>query len=470
MRGVTMQQPATGMTGPGFRARCGRVAAAGMLFALAACGGGGGAAEAPGSEDGPTIRRFSADRADYYVGDRADLTAEYVNGQGRIEPGNLPIASGATLRTEALQPGAHYRLVVSDGARSVSRELSIEVRYRDRLRSVAMPFARAEHVAVPFADGRVLIVGGDAGQSALPDRCYWFDPQTERFTSAGLLSSGRLGFTAALLHDGRVLISGGLRAVTSAPEAELFDPRNGASVATTNPPPGSRYGATASVLGDGRVLIAGGLSGNGAERSADLFDPATARFTRLPATMTQGRYAHTANVLDDGRVLLYGGFTGDGRPAAPELFDPQTGQFAALPAAEDVVRGNHVAVRTADGAVWIAGGEDMDITQNAAILRFDPQTLSFAPRGALALTRILFAAAPLVDGGWWLAGGDSSAPDVGVTNRSERIGADGVRRDGPALGTRRFMHTVTPLPNGKLLIVGGADAGQRPLASAEIYE
>lgn len=444
-----------------------RRAAAGLLFALAACGGGG---EAPGDEDGPTIRRFGADRAAYYVGEHAVLTAEYANGQGRIEPGDLPIASGATLRTEALRPGAHYRLVVSDGTRRVARELPLEVRYRDRLRAVPMPFARAEHVAVPLADGSVLIVGGDAGQRTLPDRCYRFDPQTERFTDVGVLSSGRVGFTAAALPDGRVLVSGGLRALTAAPEAELFDPHTGSTVATANPPAGSRYGASASVLGDGRVLIAGGLGGNGAEPSAELFDPATARFARLPATMARGRYAHSASVLADGRVLFYGGFTSDGRPAPPELFDPQTASFTTLPAAEDVVRGNHVAVRSADGAVWIAGGEDTDITQNAAILRFDPQTLGFATRGALRLTRILFAAAPLADGGWWLAGGDSSAAGTGVTDRSERIGADGVRRDGPALGARRFLHTVTPLPSGKLLIVGGADPRRLPLASAEIYE
>ena len=38
------------------------------------------------------------------------------------------------------------------------------------------------------------------------------------------------------------------------------------------------------------------------------------------------------------------------------------------------------------------------------------------------------------------------------------------------MSVKRWFHTATTLPNGKVLIFGGLDGQQRVLSSAEIFE
>ena len=106
------------------------------------------------------------------------------------------------------------------------------------------------------------------------------------------------------LADGRVLLVGG-EASGALATAELFDPATG-----TFSPAGSMtrprsIGASATLLRDGRVLVVGGGADVGT--SAELYDPATDTFAPTGA-MTVGRGGfHTATLLKDGRVLLTGG-------------------------------------------------------------------------------------------------------------------------------------------------------------------
>jgi hypothetical protein len=63
---------------------------------------------------------------------------------------------------------------------------------------------RADHSAVTLSDGRVVIIGGGAG-----DRVEIFDPSTETFQQAPALSRPREGASVVALQDGNLLVVGG---------------------------------------------------------------------------------------------------------------------------------------------------------------------------------------------------------------------------------------------------------------------
>lgn len=437
-----------------------------LCAVLAACGGGGGGTPPP---SGPVILGFTADRPGYFVGDTARLVATFQGGSGWIEPGRIAVTSGQAISTSTLSESTVYRLVVDDGSATATRDLALDVRYRDRLRTIAMPFARAEHAAVRLDDGRVLIIGGEDGGRALPDEVYQFDPATETFGILGRLSSGRVGMIAVAVGGGEVLVGLGMQSLTQAPAAEIIDGRTGATRPTVGAPGHSRMHATATLLADGRVLIAGGFGAAGADATAEIFDPATGRFTPLPAAMAKGRYGHTATRLDNGRVLLYGGYTNDLRPAPPELFDPATSAFRPLAAPESAMRANHVAVKARDGAVWILGGDGDSGLPIGTALRFDPET-GFSTGATLAVPRTTAGGASLTDGRVILCGGASGPAAHEVEATSELLGRPGNPAGGPAMSTPRARHTATSLSTGKVLIVGGVDGGAAPLPTAEILE
>ena len=439
----------------------------GISLLLVACGGGDGGNPVPRA---PVITQFAADRPAYFVGERATISIAFANGTGRLDPGDQQVTSGQAITTPPLTTSQQYRLTVTDGAGTVTRDLDVAVSYRERLRAIAAPFARSEHAAVTLPDGRVLIVGGEGNESAFPGSMYVYDPTSETFAEFGPMSSGRVGFIAAGLPDGDVLISGGLIALENAPRAEIIDVPTGALRPTANAPIRRRAYAAATTLMDGRVLITGGV-GAGTEASVEIFDPATATFSLQAGGLQIARSGHTAIRIDERRVLIYGGVSNDGVSAAPpEIYDPVTSASTLLTPSETGVRMRHVAHTMRDGGVLVIGGEDFDGQPLASVLRFDPASGTFSAFMNLATPRVGLGVGRLSDGRVVVIGGVISLSSGDVTATSELITAPTQRRDGPNLSIARQGHTVTALSNGRLLIVGGLGADRQALASAEIYE
>jgi hypothetical protein len=448
---------------------------------LAACGDGG---QSPSTAEPPSISAFTSDRASYFVGERAQLSAVFANGGGRIQPGDIAIASGQTITTPALTVNTTYRLTVTGTGSVAARELALGVSYRERMRAITMPFARTQHAAVTLNDGRVLIVGGVDESRLVARLMYVFDPSSEEFTSFGSLgSAGPFASVAVTLADGNVLIAGGVPASASS-NAVLVNAQTGAVAPTTGQPRSQRVLATGSRLADGKVLIVGGLlattdtGGNvigvstTPDRTAETYDPATGTFTALPGSLTVGRYRHTAVATSDGRVLIYGGRTDNGQPAPPELYDHATGTFSVLAAPENSVRANHAAVKTIDGDIWIVGGDDnTNVSALTSVIRFDHTLRTLSHASDLAIPRTLLCATLLADSRVLVAGGVTYSTLSQVTDSSELImTATALRSAGPQMTTARHSYTMTTLSNGKVLIVGGQDQSGNPLAAAEIYE
>lgn len=438
-------------------------------FFLGGCGGGGSGGTPP-PPAGPTITQFTSDRSAYNVGDSAQLTAVFANGTGVLQPDEIPVQSGQPITISNLTRTIRYRLIVTSGAQSVSRDLDLNVSYRERMRALDMPFNRAEHATATLQDGRVIIFGGDDNGSVFPHAVWAFDPATERFTQISELATGRVGFIAVKLYDGDVLLAGGLRALTGSPRAELIDGETGAVSPLANAPSTDRVYAAASLLMNGTVLISGGLRNGGlADNTVEIYDPATGTFTLLAGPLHVGRAEHTSVRINERAVLIYGGYTVDGQPAPPELYDPVAATSTLLPMAEPDMRARHVAHTMVDGGVLILGGVNADDEPTGSILRFDPAASTFAPFASMATARVSFDVGRLVDSRLLLVGGLHGM--VGrATDTTEIVSVDGVRRDGPVLSTARFLHSVTPLHNGKVLVVGGLDQSRTALATAEVFE
>ncbi len=151
-------------------------------------------------------------------------------------------------------------------------------------------------------DGRALVVGSSGTDL--------YDPATGHFTSTGRMTLPRSKFGGALLPDGRVLIVGGQAGGawgTRVTSTQIYDPRTGRFL------PGpelneNRFKLSKAVvtLKDGRVLIAGGAE------QPEVYDPTSGAFVPVGGTKLDGFCFSTATLLDDGRVLLAGGYAKPG--------------------------------------------------------------------------------------------------------------------------------------------------------------
>jgi hypothetical protein len=197
----------------------------------------------------------------------------------------------------------------------------------------SMSVPRVGAVAAPLPDGRVLVAGGgynDGTADHFLSSAEVFDPATNTFSSAGIgsMSMPRANAIAAPLPDGRVLVGGGISdslgiALSS---AEVFDPAantfSSAGIGAMSTP---RSGGAAAPLGDGRVLVMGGqLSAFGGGPSAEAFDPAANSFSSAGiGSMSESRYSAAAAPLPGGRVLVGGGFL----DTSAEIYTPATNNF-----------------------------------------------------------------------------------------------------------------------------------------------
>ncbi len=316
---------------------------------------------------------------------------------------------------------------------------------------VAAPGAsRNGHTAFRLPDGRVWVgAGGRSGSFA-----EIFDPQSGQWSAAAAFGSASQGVRAVLLDNGRVLVS-----PTSQPGLYLYDAQLD-RWAGTSPKPGSALGGSSLVrLGDGRVMFLGGslLSVfDGRFRydtfaSTQVYDPA-ANAWAAGAPMGTARRDARALMLVDGRVLVTAGTAIRGfiidavsNPVhAAELFDPVLNTWSPLPNPADL---RYESLRLPLGDGRLLGSPE-----------------SWSPSTGL------WAATGEAIGGVWALLADGQVLGVGnavaglfdpALGRWTSLGSGAAPRSG---------HTVTPLPGGAMLVLGGlaaASAGNPGLAARE---
>jgi len=226
------------------------------------------------------------------------------------------------------------------------------------------------------------------------------------------------------------------------------------------------------------VLVAGGFSERrGTWDTAELYDFRTDTWTPTKGRMNDHRELYTATALPNGRVLLVGGLSLRKRTTVPtaELYDPLTDTFTPTAGQLRDDRFGHAAALLPDGKVLIVGGKSWRVGQADRTLAsaevYDPLTDTFSPAaGSLKTGRDRPTATPLPDGRILVAGGAAAG---GASAMMAEIYDAGTRvfTDAAPLAEGRMAHDAVLLPGGRVLVAGGwAGARKATTPTAEIYD
>jgi hypothetical protein len=188
----------------------------------------------------------------------------------------------------------------------------------------------------------------------------------------------------------------------------------------------------------------------------------------LASSMLEPRSGHTATLLPDGKVLIAGGMRrNQDFYKSAELYDPTTRIFQPT-GQMSVGRVGQTAVLLRSGNVLVAGGWIGHGCTDSAEL-YDPATGKFTVLAARMTTRRGDARSTLLPNGDVLitGGADHDSPGGIVASEIFRV-ADMRFRAVKPMHFARVSHTATLLRDGRVLIVGGR--GQNVNAVAEIYD
>jgi hypothetical protein len=232
-------------------------------------------------------------------------------------------------------------------------------------------------------------------------------------------------------------------------------------------------GHTADVLSDGRVIVTGGGWISTPYGATRILEP-SGGFSPGPR-MIVARTQHTSTQLTTGKLLLVGGVPTTVTPIA-ELFDPVTGDSQPVSGAW-TARYNHAAALLPGDRVLVCGGSEgnvnpFGVATNPALATaavYDPKAQTFTATGTLATAREYAQATPLPDGRVVITGGAAPANPTGYVEIYDP--QTGHFDDGGQLQVPRMFHSATLLPNGLILLAGGmADSMGTRTDSAELYD
>lgn len=324
-----------------------------------------------------------------------------------------------------------------------------------------MSKSRACHVALSTRS-HTLVVAGFAVEGQGLKSVERFDHKTLRFTTFADLQQARIQPLAHAFADGRILVFGGEWGGDRS-TAEIWD--GGKSFRGLGSMQAPRNASASEVLADGRVLICGGSGAAGnLLRSAEIFDPATNRFKRLPE-MNVARAGHTATRLANGTVLIVGGGTEERATADVELFDPAKETFE--PAGRlRLARFKHGVARLPTGDILVVGGSNARLGADPRgrlgdCERFDVRRSAFVDGPELVQPRykLTTSTVTLEDGTIVVAGG-------GLQPEVLRPGGTTFELLAQRYDTRRDFMAAVALDGRRVLVTGGYDAGIAATASA----
>ncbi|HEU4636558.1 MAG TPA: kelch repeat-containing protein [Edaphobacter sp.] len=255
--------------------------------------------------------------------------------------------------------------------------------------------------------------------------------------------------------------------------------------------PSDGYDSFAAIqLEDGSILISGGRGLSGVHRQAELYVPDEDRF-QLVGSMAIKRMSHIMFSLPNGTVVAAGGYditsgagTFDPVYRSSEIYDHRTRQWTSGPEMT-VPRRNHVwtTLDDATGRILITGGIQLYGNGFGASVNtefFDPSSMQFTPGPEMKTGRWLHTMTRLNDGRVLVVGGRSNnctgRCDVFSLSTAELYDpVTNTFRSTGSLHISRYNHTATLLDDGRVLILGGESTedlgtGTDQVADIEIYD
>ena len=309
-----------------------------------------------------------------------------------------------------------------------------------------------------------------------------FDPVAGAFAEVPIDGMAvRSGGILAAVPDGRAILVGGTADGGGVPLVEAIDPnQNPVSASRLESQPGPRLTEHAAVtLVDGTVLVAGG------RLEVDASEPSVTNFAwlvrfgdanslaepeQLVSETVWPRAGHTMTRLGDdvgAAVVVVGGRDDLGPVMAAELYRPLSRTFEPLVDATMVVpRWNHRAVRMPDGSILIIGGRTL-AGAATTVERYDPVLGKFSDTGAVLPADGAiedFAVVPMPDGRVLLMGGRDAGGDPVATVLIARFDPVDGRVDlsvTDPLEEPRAGHGAAVLCDGTILVVGGGPGSER---------
>ena len=263
-----------------------------------------------------------------------------------------------------------------------------------------------------------------------------------------------------------------LSTVTSARSQQLWTPTGSLSQ--------PRLQTTGTLLNDGRVLLAGSLTCNPgcfSYPTAEVYDP-TARSWTSTAPLHVARFNHVAVALPGGKALVAGGYLTPGvLTETCEIYDPATGLWS-LTGSLSTPRQFHQAVALTNGKVLVVGGLGTNGQGGFATLAsaelYDPATGQWSPAGLLGTARFLHTVTLLADGRVLVTGGaatNASGQNVPPLASAELYDPAANRWTGAtAMSTGRTGHAAIVLSNGQVLVTGGFGVSGVPSHTTELYD
>jgi len=219
-------------------------------------------------------------------------------------------------------------------------------------------------------------------------------------------------------------------------------------------------------LPNGQVLVAGGDGTNAPE--GELLATGGSAFSAA-GDMTQERFLGAAALLPDGSVLIAGGDPSLDQsmpvPATAEVWSSASGGTFTATGPMNVPRQVFTLTTLPDGQVLAVGGApDLPSGAGSATAElYDPGTNQWTLTGSMPGGRVGQTATLLPDCRVLIVGDASTAVTYNyVTGTFSDAGTEG--------DFQRSYQTATLLANGDVLIAGGVDASDTPLASASVYD
>ncbi len=336
----------------------------------------------------------------------------------------------------------------------------------------ALASARSDHTATLLDNGRVLVVGGrSASGNAALNTAQLYDSSTNTWINAGNLSAARSRHTATRLRNGKVLVIGGQHNGATLSSAEIYDPAtnawtSAASMATAR----ERHTATAAAVGIGDdVWVIGGTNTNNALlNSIERYSASTNSWFTFSATLNDARHSHTATALTNGDIVIAGGNTLviSGFNVSPDSLQSVEVLRALTVTVERLAdmryeRSQHSATLLPSGRVMVMGGvRDTTTPQYLTnVETYDAASDTWTEDPAMGNARAAHTSTLLPTGALLAVGGRTGANAVAETTTMARMATySSTLSSGGSCG-ERVQAATTLLADGRVLITGGARSG-----------